>query len=106
MKNPKIAEGLRWKVEWVKEGWEQVVKFLYILFNRIKINTGSIQWQLTTVKSIYEDEVKENIQENQRGIFQLNAVSKICESVWRTQNENNNRTCHQWKQHEENKIIT
>ena len=55
-----------------------MVKGLYILFNRIKTeNLIPKQWQLVTVKSIYKGRVKENIQENQRGILLVNTVSKI-----------------------------
>ena len=45
------------------------------------INTVAID----TVKTIHKD--KENIQENQRGIFLVSIVSKICESE---QNEKKN----------------
>ena len=66
-----------------------MVKSLYILFNRIKTeNQIPKQWQLTTVKSIHKGGVKENIQENQRGIFLVNTVSKIYESELKIQNEN------------------
>ena len=55
-----------------------MVKGLYILFNRIKTeNLIPKQWQLVTVKSIHKGRVKENIQENQRGILLVNTVSKI-----------------------------
>ena len=77
MKNKKAADRLGWKAEWIKEGGEEMVKSLYILFNRIKTeNQIPKQWQLMTVKSIHKGAVKENIQENQRGIFLVNAVSK------------------------------
>ena len=36
MKNKKAADRLGWKVEWIKEEGEVMVKSLYILFNRIK----------------------------------------------------------------------
>ena len=36
MKNKKVAERLGWKAEWIKEGGEEMVKSLCILFNRIK----------------------------------------------------------------------
>ena len=42
------------------------------------------------MKSIHKGEVKENIHENQRGIFLVNAVSKICENVLKRQNKNGN----------------
>ena len=36
MKNKKAAARLGWKAEWIKEGAEEMVKILYILFIRIK----------------------------------------------------------------------
>ena len=36
MKNKEAANRLGWKAEWIKEGEEEMVKSLYILFNRIK----------------------------------------------------------------------
>ena len=91
MKNKKAADRLGWKAEWIKEGGEEMVKSLYILFNRIKTeNQIPKQWQLMTVKSIHKGGVKENIQENQRGIFLVNTVSKIYESALKIQNENQN----------------
>ena len=53
MKNKKAADRLGWKAGWMK-GWEEMIKSLCILFNRIKTkNQIPIQWQLTTGKSIY-----------------------------------------------------
>ena len=70
-----------------KERGEEMVKSLYILFNRIKTeNQIPKQWQLTTVKSIYKDGVKESIQENQRGIFLVNTISQIYKSASKMQN--------------------
>ena len=96
MKNKKIAYRLGWKAKWIKEGEEEMVKSLYILFNRIKTeNQIPKQWQLMTVKSIHKGGVKENIQENQRGIFLVNTVSKIYESALKIQNENKNENMSQ-----------
>ena len=82
MKNKKAADRLGWKAEWIKEGGKEMVKSLYILFNRIKTeNKIPKLWQLTTVKSIHKGGVTENIQENQRQIFLVNTVSKIYESA-------------------------
>ena len=82
MKNKKAVNRLGWKAEWIKERGEEMVKNLYILFNKIKTeNQIPKQWQFATVKSIHKDGVKENIQENQRGIFLVNTVSKIYESA-------------------------
>ena len=82
MKNKKAADRLGWKAEWIKEEGEEMVKSFCILFNRIKTeNQIPKQWQLMTVKSIHKGGVKENIQENQRGVFLVNTVSKIYESA-------------------------
>ena len=65
IKNKKAADRWGWKDEWIKEGEDEMVKSLYILFNSVKTeNQIPKQWQLTTVKSIYKGKVKENIQEN------------------------------------------
>ena len=104
MKNKKAADRLGWKGEWIKEEGEEMVKSLYILFNIIKREKQiPKQWPLTTVESIYKVGVKENIQENQNGIFLLNRISKIYESILKIQNENEMRICHKCKQQEENK---
>ena len=58
---------------------------------------------MTTVESIHKGGVKENIQENQRGIFLVNTVPKIYESALKIQNEYKIRTCPKCKQQEENK---
>ena len=95
MKNKKAADRLGWKAEWIKGG-EEMVKSLYILFNRIKTeNQIPKQRQLTTVESIQKGGVKESIQENQRGIFLVNIVSKIYESALKIQNENKNENMSQ-----------
>ena len=45
-------------------------------------------WKLTIVKTIHKGRIKEKNQENQRGIFLVNTVSKIYESVLKIKNEN------------------
>ena len=45
---------------------------------------------MTTVKSIHNDGVKENIQENQRGIILVSTILKIYESALKIQNKNKN----------------
>ena len=91
MKNKKVADRLGWKAEWIKEGGQEIVNSSCILFNRIKTeNQIPIQWQLTTVKSIHKNGVKENLQENQIRIFLVNIVSKIYESELKVQNEKKN----------------
>ena len=82
IKNKKIAYRLAWKIKWIKEEEEKMVKSLYILFNRIKTeNQIPKQRQLTTVESVHKGGVKEKIQENQRGIFLVNTVQNIYESA-------------------------
>ena len=73
------------------------------MFNKIKTeNQVPIPWQVTTVKSIYKGGVKENIQENQRGIFLINTVSKIYERALKYKMKRKMRKCHKCKQQEEN----
>ena len=96
MKNKKPADRLGWKAEWITEGGEEMLKTLYMLFNRIKTeNQTPKQWQLATVKSIHKGRVKENIQENQRGISVVNTVSKIYDSALKIQNESKNENMSQ-----------
>ena len=47
------------------------------------------------MKRINKGGVKENIQENQRGIFLVNKVSKIYESAFKIQNQNKNENMSQ-----------
>ena len=104
MKNKKAADRLRWRAEWIKEGEEEMIKTLCILFNRIKTeNQVLIPWQLTTVKSIHKGGVKGNIQENERGIFLVKIVSKIYEKALKHKMKRKTRICHKCKQLEENK---
>ena len=43
MKN-RTAHRLGWKAKWIKEGREEMIKSLCILFNRIKTNQIPVQW--------------------------------------------------------------
>ena len=96
MKNKKAADRLGWKAEWIKEGREEMVKSLYILFNRIKTeNQIPHQQQLTTVKSVHKGRVKENVQKNKRGLFLVNTVSKMYENRLKIQNKNKNENMSQ-----------
>ena len=53
MKNKKASDRLGWKAKWINGRGEEMVKSLYILFNRVKTeNQIPKQWQLTTVESI------------------------------------------------------
>ena len=47
------------------------------------------------MKSKHKGGVKENIQQNQRGIFLVNTVSKIYKSALKVQNENKNENMSQ-----------
>ena len=55
------------------------------------------------MKIIHKGGVKENIQENQRGIFLVNIVSKIYESALKIQNEKKNENMPQMQTAGENK---
>ena len=50
---------------------------------------------MAKIKSIHIGWVKEKIQENQRGIFLVNTVSKLYESALKIQNENKNKSMSQ-----------
>ena len=82
-KNKKAVDRLGWAAECVKGGEEMVKSlYIYILFNRIKTeNQIPKQLPLTKVKGIHKGQVKENIQENQRGIILVNTISKIYKSA-------------------------
>ena len=91
LKNKRASDKLGWRAEWLKEGGEEIVKSLSILFNRIEREQRTlIQWRQTTIKSIYKGGNKANISESQRGIFLINIISKVYELVKITQNEKNN----------------
>ena len=66
-----------------------MIERLTTIFNRVE-EEGQIplQWRETSIKSLYKgDGSKEKIQENQRGIFITNIVSKAYEIVKKIQNE-------------------
>ena len=91
LKNKISTDRLRWRAEWLKEGGEEIVKSLSILFNRIeKEQRTLVQWRQTAIKSIYKSGNKTNISESERGIFLVNIMSKVYEIVKITQNEKNN----------------
>ena len=92
LQNKRANDGSGWRAEWLKEGEEEIVKSLSILFNRIEREQRTlIQWRQTTIKSIYKGGNKANISESQRGIFLVNIISKVYELVKITQNDKNNR---------------
>ena len=91
LKNKRTSDRLEWRAEWLKEGGEEIIKSLNILFNRIERKQRTlIQWRQTTIKSIYKDGNKTNISESQRGIFLVNIISKVYELVKIIQNDKNN----------------
>ena len=70
LKNKRASDRLGWRAEWLKEGGEEIVKSLTILFNWIEREQKIImQWRQTTIKSIYKAGNKANISEKQRGII-------------------------------------
>ena len=82
LKNKRVSDRLGWRAEWLKEGGEEIVKSLSILFNRIEREQRTLmQWRQTTIKSIYKGGNKANISESQRGIFLVNIISKVYELV-------------------------
>ena len=92
LKNKRASDRLGWRAEWLKEGGEEIVKSLSILFNRIEREQRTLmQWRQTTIKSVYKGGNKANISESQRGIFLVNIISKVYELVKITQNDKNNR---------------
>ena len=92
LKNKRASDRLGWRADWLKEGGEEIVKSLRILFNRIEREQRTLmQWRQTTIKSIYKGGNKANISESQRGIFLVNMISKVYELVKITQNDKNNR---------------
>ena len=89
MKNNKSRYRSRWKAEWLKEGGDEMIESLTTVFNRVE-EEGQIplQWRDTSIKSQYKGGgSKEKIQENQRGIFITNIVSKADEIIKKIQNE-------------------
>ena len=89
MKSNKSGERSRWKAEWLKEGGDEMIESLTTVFNRVE-EEGQIplQWRDTSIKSQYKGGgSKEKIQENQRGIFITNIVSKADEIIKKIQNE-------------------
>ena len=88
LKYKRASDRLGWRTEWLKEGGEEIVKSLSILFKRIEREQRTlIQWRQTTIKSIYKSGNKTNISESQREIFLVNIISKMYELVKIIQNE-------------------
>ena len=87
LKNKRASDSFGWRVEWLKEGGEEIAKSLSILFNRIEREQKTLaQWRQTIIKSIYIGVNKVNISESQRGIFLVNIISKVYELVKIIQN--------------------
>ena len=70
MKNNKSGDRSRWKVEWLKEGGDEMIESLTTIFNRVEEETQiSLQWRETAIKSLYKGgESKEKIHESMRGM--------------------------------------
>ena len=65
LKNTRASDRLGWRAEWLREGGEEIVKSLSILFKRIERQQRTlIQWRQTTIKSIYKGGNKANISES------------------------------------------
>ena len=88
MKNNKSGDRSRWKAEWVKEKWDEIIRSLTTIFNRVEDERQiPLQWTETSIKSqCKRGGSKEKIQENQRGIFITNIVSEAYEIVNKIQN--------------------
>ena len=70
LKNKRASDRLGWRAEWLKEGGEEIVKSLSILFNRIEREQKTLmQWRQTTIKSIHKVGNKANISESQRNRY-------------------------------------
>ena len=55
LKNKRASDRLGRRAECLNEGWEDIVKSLSILFNRIEREQRTLmQWRQTTIKSIYK----------------------------------------------------
>ena len=88
MKNKKAGDVNNWKAEWIKEGGEEMVKSLAVLYNRMEMEKKvPAQWRKTKIKSTYKGGNREKLQESQRGIFLINIISKVYERVKKIQNE-------------------
>ena len=78
LKNKRASDRLGWRTEWLKEGGEEIVKSVSILFNRIEREQQTlIQWRKTAMKNIYNGGNKANISESQRGTFLVNITTKV-----------------------------
>ena len=52
LKNKRASDRSGWRAEWLKEGGEEIVKSISILFNRIERKQRTLtQWRQTTIKS-------------------------------------------------------
>ena len=46
LKNKRARDRLGWRAEWLKEGWEEILKSLSILFNMIEREQRTLtQWR-------------------------------------------------------------
>ena len=75
LKNKRAGDRLGWRAEWLKEGGEEIVKSLSIIFKRIEREQRTlIQWKQTAIKNIYKGSNKANVSESQIGMFLVNII--------------------------------
>ena len=79
IKIKKASDRYGWKAEWIKNGGKEMSKSLSVLYNRIeKEKCASEEWGHITIKLVRRNG-KEEINENQRGLFLMNIVANIYE---------------------------
>ena len=64
LKNKRASDRLGWRAEWLKEGGEEIVKSLSVLFTRIGGQRTFMQWRQATIKTIYKGGNKANKSES------------------------------------------
>ena len=78
MRNKRAPDRKGWRVEWIKNGGEEMESSLVKLFNRMEREnyTTSLQWNRIIIRSIHKKGPKEDLA-NQRGIFLTNSVQGL-----------------------------
>ena len=99
LENKRASDRLGWRAEWLKEGGEEIVKRLSIIFKRIERELRTLmQRRETAIKSIYKGGNKATISENERGISLVNITSNVHELFKIIQNEKITAKCQKCKQ--------
>ena len=99
LENKRASDRLGWRAEWLKEGKEEIVKRLSIIFKRIERELRTLmQRRETAIKSIYKGGNKATISENERGISLVNITSNVHELFKIIQNEKITAKCQKCKQ--------